>query len=216
VRAGKICRWRFAGLVPYGEGRLLQRDLVRRRLAGEIPDTLLLVEHPHVITLGKMARPEHVRRTRPGVEVVETDRGGDVTYHGPGQIVAYPILDLREHRRDVRWYLDRLEEVMIRVVARYGLRGERRPGATGVWVGGAKIGSIGVRVERWITSHGFALNVATDLSYFDLIVPCGLEGVRMTSLEKEVGRAVDPGEVRRGVVEAFGGVFHRVMEEIPG
>ncbi len=205
------CVWRFAGTVAYPDALALQKDLVRGRIRGEIPDTLLLVEHPHVITLGKTARREHLRATRPGVGVIETDRGGDVTYHGPGQVVGYPILDLQGLRCDVKWYLDRLEEVMIRAVAAFGVCAGRAPGMTGAWVGGAKIGAIGVRVEKWVTSHGFALNAATDLSYFDLIVPCGLEGRPVTSIEKETGRAVDLGEVRRAVVQAFGGVFGRDM-----
>ncbi len=207
-----VCRWSFAGTVRYEEARALQRELVRRRIAGEIPDTLLLIEHPHVITLGKAARREHLLAVRPEVEVVQTDRGGDVTYHGPGQVVGYPILDLAGHRRDVKWYLERIEDVMIRAVARFGIRAGRRAGATGTWVGDAKIGAIGVRVERWVTSHGFALNAATDLRYFDQIVPCGLRGTRVTSIAQETGKAVDPAEVRRVVVEAFGEVFGRVMQ----
>jgi lipoate-protein ligase B len=208
------CFWRFDGTVRYAEGRTLQKDLVRRRIVGEIPDTLVLLEHPHVITLGKVARREHLLAVRPEVEVVETDRGGDITYHGPGQVVGYPILDLSGHRKDVKWYLDRLEEVMIRAVARWGLRAGRRPGATGAWVGDAKIGAIGVRVERWVTSHGFALNAATDLRYFDLIVPCGLKGTGVTSIARETGKVVDLDEVRRAVVEDFGGVFGRVMRPV--
>jgi lipoate-protein ligase B len=209
------CLWRFEGTVRYAEGRVLQKDLVRRRLAGEIPDTLVLLEHPHVITLGKVARREHLLSVHPEVEVVETDRGGDITYHGPGQVVGYPILDLAGHRKDVKWYLDRLEEVMIRTVARWGIRAGRRAGATGAWVGDAKIGAIGVRVERWVTSHGFALNASTDLRYFDLIVPCGLKGLGVTSIAREIGKAVDPVAVRGAVVEEFGAVFGRAMRR-PG
>lgn len=162
-----------------------------------------------------MARREHLLSVRPGVEVVETDRGGDVTYHGPGQVVGYPILDLSALRRDVKWYLERLEEVMIRAVARWGIAAERRPGLTGAWVGDRKIGAIGVRVERWVTSHGFALNVCTDLSYFDQIIPCGLAGRGVTSIARETGRAVAPGEVLPALVEEFGRTFGRRMEHEP-
>ena len=184
---------------------------MRRRIAGEIADTLLFVEHPHVITLGKMAKAGHLLGRRPEVEIVETDRGGDVTYHGPGQVVGYPIVDLNGLRRDVKWYLEQLEEVMIRACARYGVRAAREPGMTGAWVGDAKIGAIGVRVEKWVASHGFAFNANTDLSYFDLIIPCGLEGKNVTSLAKEIGRDVDLDELRRALAEVFGEVFGRTM-----
>lgn len=207
-----VCRWRFAGVKPYAEALDLQKGLVRRRVAGEIPDTLLFVEHPHVITLGKVARREHVLTARPEVEVVETDRGGDVTYHGPGQVVGYPIVDLGGLRRDVKWYLERLEDVMIRACAAYGVPAGRAAGLTGAWVGGRKIGAIGVRVERWVTSHGFAFNANTDLSYFDLIIPCGLPGKGVTSLAKETGRRVNLDLLRRRLAEAFGDVFGRRME----
>jgi len=206
------CRWRFAGRRGYAEALALQKDLVRRRIAGEVSDTLLFVEHPHVITLGKVAHREHLLAARSDVEVVETDRGGDVTYHGPGQVVGYPIVNLGGLRRDVKWYLERLEEVMVRAVAAYGVRAGRQPGMTGAWVGDRKIGAIGVRVERWVTSHGFALNANTDLSFFDLIIPCGLAGKGVTSLAKETGRDVDLDDLRRRLAEAFGAVFGRRME----
>lgn len=206
------CRWRFLGTVPYREALALQRDLVERRIAKEIPDTLLLVEHPPVVTLGKTAKAAHVLASRPDVEVVETDRGGDVTFHGPGQIVGYPIMDLAGLRQDVKWYVERLEEVMIRTAGRWGVAAAPREGMTGAWTAGGKIGAIGVRVRRWVTSHGFAFNVATDLSYFDLIVACGLHGEGVTSLARELGRPVDPGEVRGALVAEFGGVFGRAME----
>jgi lipoate-protein ligase B len=164
-----------------------------------------------VVTLGKVARAEHLLASRPDVEVVETDRGGDVTYHGPGQVVGYPIVDLSALKRDVKWYLEGLEETMIRTAARYGVRAGREPGMTGAWVGGAKLGAIGVRVERWVTSHGFALNANTDLSYFDLIIPCGLRGRGVTSLAKEIGRPIDLDELRRALAEVFGEVFGRSM-----
>jgi lipoate-protein ligase B len=211
VSGAQTCRWRYAGRLQYAEALVLQKDLVRRRIAGEIPDTLLFVEHPHVVTLGRMAKADHLLSRRPDVEVVETDRGGDITYHGPGQVVGYPIVDLNGLKKDVKWYLERLEEVLIRAVARYGLRASRQPGMTGAWVGEAKIGAIGVRVEKWVASHGFALNANTDLSYFDLIIPCGLEGKRVTSLAREVGRDVDLDELRRSLAEVFGEVFGRSM-----
>ena len=156
--------------MEYGAALEMQRDLVARRIAGEIPDTLLFVVHPHVFTLGKVARREHLLPEAEEVEVVETDRGGDVTYHGPGQMVVYPVIDLTNLRQDVKWYLERLEEVLILTVERWGIRATRVEGMTGAWVEGNKIGAIGVRVQRWVTSHGFALNVSTDLSYFDRII----------------------------------------------
>lgn len=214
------CEVRLLGRIGYAEGLRIQRDLVTRRIAREIPDTLLLLEHDPVLTLGKVARAEHVLVDRPrlqalGVEIFETDRGGDVTYHGPGQIVGYPILDLNELRRDVKWYLERLEEVMIRVCALHGVDAARRPGMTGAWVGAEKIGAIGVRVERWVTSHGFAFNVATDLAGFGLIVPCGLRGEGVTSLSSRLGRAVSLERVTRDVAEAFGEVFGRELRFAP-
>jgi lipoate-protein ligase B len=214
------CDVKFLGRMGYGEALRIQRDLVARRIAREIPDTLLLLEHEPVVTLGKVARAEHVlvdkeRLAKLGVEVHETDRGGDVTFHGPGQIVGYPIVDLNELRRDVKWYVEQLEEVMIRTCARHGVEAARRPGMTGAWVGAEKIGAIGVRVEKWVTSHGFAFNVATDLAYFGLIVPCGLRGEGVTSLSARLGRAVDLERVTRDVAEAFGAVFGRDVRHVP-
>jgi len=206
-----VCRWRYAGRVPYAEALALQKDTVRRRVAKEIPDTLILVEHPPVITLGKMAKREHLLGSRPDVEVVDTPRGGDVTYHGPGQIVAYPILDLTALHQDLKKYLAKLEEVMIRAVASYGIQAGRQEGMTGAWVGDRKIGAIGVRVEKWVTSHGFALNANNDLSGFDLIIPCGLRGKGVTSIARETGHEVDLDELRRSVAEIFGEVLGRRM-----
>jgi lipoate-protein ligase B len=205
------CRWRDAGRLPYAEALALQKETVRRRVAKEIPDTLILVEHPPVITMGKMAKQEHIVGRREGVEVVTTPRGGDVTYHGPGQIVGYPIVDLTAINLDLKKYLERLEEVMIRAVAAYGIQAGRQPGMTGAWVGDRKIGAIGVRVEKWVTSHGFALNATTDLSGFDLIIPCGLQGKGVTSIARETGRDVDLDELRRSVAAIFGKVFGRRM-----
>lgn len=206
-----VCRWRFAGRLPYADALALQKETVRRRILREIPDTLLLVEHPPVITLGKMAKREHLLGSREGVEVVETPRGGDVTYHGPGQIVGYPILDLTALHQDLKKYLGMLEEVMIRAAGRYGVRAGRLEGMTGAWVGDRKIGAIGVRVERWVTSHGFALNANNDLGGFDLIIPCGLRGKGVTSIAREIGREVDLDELRRVTAEIFGEVVGRRM-----
>jgi lipoyl(octanoyl) transferase len=187
---------RRLGRVSYADGLALQAELVAQRKAAAIPDTLLLLEHdPPVFTLGSSARAEHVLfpaealRAR-GFDVFETGRGGDVTYHGPGQVVGYPILDLSPDRRDVHRYVRDLEEVMIRVCQDHGLAGERLPGLTGAWVGGDKIGAIGVRISRWVTSHGFAFNVNTDLAHFQMIVPCGIRDHGVTSLERLLGRPV--------------------------
>ena len=204
------------GLVPYAAALDLQKALVEDRRAGRIPDTLLLLEHPHVITLGvKLAEARaHVVVTPEsldarGIEVVETGRGGDVTYHGPGQLVAYPILDLRPDRQDVHRYVRDLEAVMIRLCAAYGVAADRIAGLSGAWVGDRKIGAIGVRISRWITSHGLALNVSTDLSLFDLIVPCGIADKGVTSLSLEVGRPVTVDEVTGAFVQAFAEVLDR-------
>lgn len=205
------CVWRDLGPTPYAAALALQKETVRRRIAGEVADTLLFVEHPPVITMGKLARREHLLEVRPGTEVVETDRGGDVTWHGPGQLVGYPIVDLQGLRRDVKWYLERLEDVLTSAVAHFGIEARRSEGRTGAWAPGGKIGAIGVRVERWVTSHGFALNVAADLSAFGQIIPCGLPDRRVTSIERETGRRVPLDEARGAVVEAFGRVFGRDM-----
>lgn len=207
------------GVVPYTEALALQRDVARRRIAGEIEqDVLLLLQHPHVVTLGRsykgntlVASPELLRRR--GVELVEVDRGGDITYHGPGQLVGYPIFDLKRHTRDLHWYLRQVEEALIVALATLGISASRRPGLTGVWVAGdrpRKIASIGVHARDWVTWHGFALNVTTDLSYFDLMVPCGIDDVRMTSVAVErPGTAVDVSMVGQRVADAFASVFHR-------
>ena len=205
------CRWRDAGRLSYADALDLQKETVRRRVAKEIPDTLILVEHPPVITMGKMSKAEHIVGQRADVEVVKTPRGGDVTYHGPGQIVGYPIVDLTAINLDLKKYLEKLEEVMIRAAAIYGVTAGRLAGMTGAWVGDRKIGAIGVRVEKWVTSHGFALNANTDLSGFDLIIPCGLRGKGVTSIAREIGRDVDLDELRRSVAAIFGKVFGRRM-----
>jgi lipoyl(octanoyl) transferase len=181
------------GRMPYAEAQSLQRSLAARRIQRDLQhDLLLLVEHPPVITLGRGSRAEHLLAPREvlaakGVELFETDRGGDVTFHGPGQLVGYPIYDLTEHRADLHWFLRAIEEALIRALAPFGLRGERRARYTGVWVNRRKIASIGIHVRQWVTWHGFALNVTTDLAYFDLIVPCGIADVTMTSIQRELG-----------------------------
>jgi lipoyl(octanoyl) transferase len=201
---------RRLGCVPYADALALQRELVEDRRAGRVGDVLLLLEHPHVITVGTrsdsarsniLATPERLAAL--GVEISDTGRGGDVTYHGPGQLVAYPILDLRPDRADVYNYVRNLEQVMIGVSTAFGVEARRVEGLTGAWVGNSKIGAIGVRISRWITSHGFAYNVNTDLDYFNLIVPCGIRDHGVTSLARELGRRVDPAEVEDAVVTAF-------------
>ncbi len=214
-----------AGLVPYTEALAWQRALAQARIDGRQPhDVLLLVEHPPVVTVGRTART--APRLRPDdersmIDIVEVERGGDITYHGPGQLVGYPILDLRRHRPDLHWYLRALEQALIDGLADLGIRSERNPGYTGVWTEGRKIASIGVHVKQWVTWHGFALNVTTDLSYFDRIVPCGIPGVQMTSIEKEL--AAESGElslwartvaaVLHGFEQAFGVTIQETSRE---
>jgi lipoyl(octanoyl) transferase len=208
-----ICKFeQYQAPVDYATGLALQQERIAQRKAGMISDALLLLEHPHVYTLGRNARRENVLvspqflRSR-GAEVFETDRGGDVTYHGPGQLVGYPIIDLAQHRRDIAWYMRSLEEVLIRVAADYGIEAERLPGAAGVWVGNKKLAAMGVHISRWVTSHGFALNVNTDLSYFQWIVPCGLSDKGVTSLSKLLGHETAMNQAAERVIEHFGGVF---------
>jgi lipoyl(octanoyl) transferase len=211
---------RRLGRVPYGRGLELQAELVAERQAGRIPDQLLLLEHDPVFTLGRNARQENVLfpaealRAR-GFEVFETGRGGDVTYHGPGQLVGYPILELAPERRDVHRYVRDLEELMIRTCADYGLAARRVEGLTGAWLGEQKVGAIGVRIARWVTSHGFALNVGTDLSAFDLIVPCGIRGRGVTSLERRLGRPVPLDELMGRLTAHFAAVFEHEALDLP-
>jgi lipoyl(octanoyl) transferase len=180
------------GTVPYEEALELQRELARERISGAIPqDMLLLLEHPPVVTLGRSAKSKNLVASADflasrGVELFEVERGGDVTFHGPGQLVGYPIIDLKRHRVDLHWYLRQVEEALIRTRGEYSICAERNMGVTGVWTKGRKIASIGVHARDWVTWHGFALNVTTDLSYFDFIVPCGIDGVTMTSIEREI------------------------------
>lgn len=208
----RVCETYWLGRVNYGEALELQRRRASAKIRGEVEDALLLVEHPPVITLGRGATREHLHREEPllkerGIEVWEIERGGDVTFHGPGQLVGYPIVDLERHGKDLMLYLRKLEEVLIRTLRFYGIPGERHVGQTGVWVADAKIASIGVHVSRWVSRHGFALNVSTDLSAFDLIVPCGLDGIRMTSMASVLRKEVAVRPVAEVAAREFGQVF---------
>ena len=213
------------GLRSYAEALSFQRSLAAARIAKRVAhDVLVLVEHPPVITLGRSTKAGNLLATEAllaarGVELHEVERGGDVTFHGPGQLVGYPIVDLTEHKQDLHWYLRQVEEVIIRGVAPFGVVADRNPGKTGVWTNGRKLASIGVHARSWVTWHGFALNVSTDLSYFDLMVPCGIADVVMTSVAHELledasgaGLAPYPSlghDVQESVVQAFGRVFER-------
>ena len=204
--------------MPYADALALQRAAARARISGDIgEDLLLLVEHPPVVTLGRSSKERHLLASPAllkarGVELFEVERGGDVTFHGPGQLVGYPIVDLKRHKQDLHWYLRQVEEALIRAVAPLGIAGERSAGFTGVWTGGRKLASIGVHARDWVTWHGFALNVTTDLSYFDLIVPCGIAAVQITSVARELSAPPDAyhtleQDVRDRVADAFGEVF---------
>ncbi len=200
------------GVVPYDEGLALQERLVHERAAGQRGDALLLLEHPPVVTLGRGGHREHLlaspqQLAQRGVAVFETPRGGDITFHGPGQLVGYPIVALPPGRRDVRRYVTDVEEVVIRTLTDYGVTAERVAGLRGIWVGSEKVAAVGVRISRWITSHGFALNVSTDLSWFDLIRPCGIEDRGVTSLERLLGHPVPVEEVADRLVRRFAEVF---------
>lgn len=214
VSAAAALEARELGRMEYGAALALQQELVERRKRGEICDQLLFVEHPHVVTMGRNGRQENVLASpealkRAGIAFYPTDRGGDVTYHGPGQIVGYPIFDLREWKRDVVAYVRAIEEALIRALAEFGVVGERIAGATGIWVGDAKVAAIGVHISRWVTSHGFALNVDTDLSYYRHIVPCGL-WKPVTSL-RELGCTASRDEVVDALVRNFERVFEREL-----
>jgi len=219
----KGCRTIDLGRIAYGEAVALQQRLVVARKSGSIPDLLLFCEHPHVITLGRNGKRENLHVSEDflrekGVEFHNTNRGGDITYHGPGQVVAYPILDLNGIRRDVVWYVRQLEQVMIDATSTFGVQSFRVSGCTGVWVGEnsggdgnkgrrEKLASIGVHISRWVTSHGFAYNVSTDLGFFDLITPCGIAGCRATSLEKLLGTSVGRAEAIARLSQGFSNTF---------
>ncbi|PYT94295.1 MAG: octanoyltransferase [Acidobacteria bacterium] len=209
------------GLVGYAEAYALQKRIVAARKADAIVDVLLLCEHPHVITQGRNGKREHLLASehvlqQKSVEFYETSRGGDITYHGPGQIVGYPILNLGAIRRDVVWYVRMLEEAMIRATGEFGIRAKRVVGKTGIWVENEnteeKLGAIGVHISRWVTSHGFAYNVSTDLRFFDLIVPCGIPDRKATSLEKLLGRTVPESEVGPRIAKHLGELFSLEMK----
>jgi lipoyl(octanoyl) transferase len=207
----------LSGLTEYGEALELQRELARARIRGELTDdALILLEHPRIITLGRGARAANITASREllaerGITVAHVERGGDVTYHGPGQLVGYPIIDLTRHKQDLHWYLRRLEDALIGSLANFGIAGRSVPGYTGVWVRNRKIASIGVHVTRWVTFHGFALNVNTELADFDLIVPCGIEAVQMTSMANETGSSFSLAEVGQQVANTFASVFDLAM-----
>lgn len=217
----RVLEFQHLGSVPYAEALRLQAELVERRRLGRIPDQLLLLEHPHVITLGTSAHEQNVLvdeadRRLLGIELFETGRGGDVTYHGPGQLVGYPILDLKPDRKDLHRYVRDIEQALILALGRFGIRGDRKPGLTGVWAGDAKIAAIGVRVSSgWITSHGFALNVSTNLGFFDAIVPCGITEYGVTSMARELDVPVEMTDVVEAVEREFLGVFGRVRAPQP-
>jgi len=215
----RVCEARWLGLVEYSEGLKLQEQAVERLRDCKASEQLLLLEHPNVFTLGRGADGSNILANEEelesrSIDVYETGRGGDVTYHGPGQLVGYPIINLRPDRCDVHRYVRDIEEVLILTIAEYGVKGERIKGLTGVWVGGAKIAAIGVRIARWITSHGFALNVSTDLSYFQMIVPCGIGDRGVTSLSVLSRTDLNLGDVARVAAAKFGDVFGRSMQVI--
>ena len=211
---------RDLNVIAYDEALELQRHTVTRLQTGEGDEMLYLLEHPHVITLGRNATTgallaDTALLDRRGVTVVETDRGGDITYHGPGQLVGYPILALEEGHRDIRRYVTDLEEALLQTLAEFAIEGERDPVHRGVWVDGKKIASVGIRISRWVTSHGFALNVSTDLSYFSLIHPCGIVGCPMTSISQEKGSAIDMQLVKEIFTEKFSNLFDREVVSEP-
>lgn len=197
---------RFVGKLGYREAHALQAALVEARIRGEIADQLLLLEHPPVFTLGRSAKTEHLLNVG-SIDVVETGRGGDVTYHGPGQLVGYPIVDLNPDRRDVRKYIASLEETMIQIAARYGVRARRVEGLNGAWVGDRKIGAVGVRIRRWVTMHGFAINGTTRLEDFARIVPCGIQDKSVTSIELETGMVPSVRELADHAARIFASLY---------
>ncbi len=216
----EICLLLALGVRDYPESLAIQSQIVERRKRNEIPDCLLLLEYPHVITLGRSGRPEHLLATERELREREiqfflTDRGGDITYHGPGQLIAYPVLDLKVYPRDIGHYLRKLESCIIATLNEFGIAAGRTPGATGVWVGDEKIAAIGVRTSQWVTSHGAALNVNSDLNYFKLIVPCGLHSKGVTSISRLLGRPVDLDKVKDYFCFHFERVFNRSLKRCP-
>jgi len=218
IPSRRVCEARWLGRTSYADGLRLQERAVEGLRAGVSNERLLLLEHPHVFTLGRGADAANIladeqQLAAHAIEVHETGRGGDVTYHGPGQLVGYPIINLKPDRCDVHRYVRDIEEVLIRTVGEYGVKGERIAGLTGVWVGDEKVAAIGVRIARWVTSHGFALNVNTDLRYFQMIVPCGITDKGVTSLSRLVGRELDLREVAGVATRHFSEVFDRDINQ---
>ena len=213
------CEYRYLSRIPYADALTLQQALHDARKRNEVPDTLLLLEHPHVITLGRAANRANMladeqTRAAKNVELFETGRGGDVTYHGPGQLVGYPIISLAPDAQDVRRYVRDIQEVLVRTARDFGVEAEPRSGEhVGVWVGDEKLAAIGIRISRWVTMHGFAFNITTDLDYFNLIVPCGIPDHGVTSLEIILGEKIALETVAASVVKHFGDVFQRQMTE---
>ena len=212
------------GTIDYAEAHRLQKELQAKRISGEIDDTVLLLEHPPVLTMGRSAKEQHVLAAPDvlaarGISVHEVGRGGDVTYHGPGQLVAYPIIDLKPDRRDVRKYIWSLEETMIRTCADFGLAATRVEGLNGAWIGNRKVGAVGVRISRWVTMHGLAINANSDLTHFDLIVPCGIQDKTVTSLTAELGRTVFAADVIDPLARHLADLFDTTVEwqdAVPG
>jgi lipoyl(octanoyl) transferase len=205
------------GTVDYAEAHRLQKEMQAKRIAGEITDTVLLLEHPPVLTMGRSAKNQHVLAPPEvlearGISVHDVGRGGDVTYHGPGQLVAYPIIDLKPDRRDVRKYMWSLEETMIRTCADFGLSATRVEGLNGAWIGERKVGAVGVRISRWVTMHGLALNVNSDLTHFELIVPCGIQDKAVTSVSAELGRTVGVADALDPLARHFAGLYDADVE----
>jgi len=194
------------GQVPYGEAWALQREIHAQRLAGEIPDTLIFIEHPPVYTFGKNADKSNLINPR-DAEVIKSDRGGDITWHGPGQLVAYPIINLEDHKKSVSWYMRNLEEVIILTLKQFNIEGQRISGLTGVWVDDLKICAMGVRLSRWVTMHGFALNVNPDMSYFNGMVPCGIQGKGVVSMEELLTQKISTEDLILPLTQAFQSVF---------
>ncbi|NNE18740.1 MAG: lipoyl(octanoyl) transferase LipB [Myxococcales bacterium] len=205
------------GTIDYAEAHRLQKELQGQRVRGEVDDIVLLLEHPPVLTMGRSAKAQHVLAAPEilaarGIQVHEVGRGGDVTYHGPGQLVAYPIIDLKPDRKDVRKYVASLEETMIRTCADLGLAAGRVEGLNGAWIGDRKVGAVGVRISRWVTMHGLALNVSSDLREFEMIIPCGIQGKDVTSLSAELGRAVQVGDVSEPLAQHFAALYDADVE----
>jgi lipoyl(octanoyl) transferase len=208
----KICIAKKYGIVPYSQALEIQKQLVEKIQNGEANDTLLLLEHNPVITIGKNGNEDNLlvnkeSLQKSGIEIARIDRGGDITIHSPGQLIGYPIINLQRYKSSVKWYVNRIEELLIRTLAHYEISANRMDGLTGVWVGQNKISAIGTRISRWVTSHGFALNVNNNLDYFNLIIPCGIKDKGITSISKILGKDMDIEDVKNIVIKEFGKVF---------